>query len=314
MILTQAISGKLQKRLDQLKPFFANTPLYPITRLHENSQVKIFAKLEWQQLGGSVKSRPAFNIIQSAIRSGLIDEDRHLLDATSGNTGIAYAIIGAKLGVPVTLCLPENASEERKTLLHGLGANLIFTSKFDSTDGAQDKARELVAVDPDRYLYADQYNNDENWKAHYHGTGVEVYRQAQGKMTHFVAGLGTTGTFVGTGRRLKKLSPDIKLIALQPDTALHGMEGWKHLESARVPGIYDPTLADAQLFIETFEAYELIKKAARLEGLLLSPSSAANLAGAIKVSERLEKGVIVTVFPDNAEKYREVIQKVLNEI
>ena len=306
-MITQEIDLKLTEQLDVIGKFIGNTPLFPITRLHANENVKIFAKLEWQQLGGSVKSRPAFNIIKNAILSGELNPEKRLLDATSGNTGIAYAAIGAALGIPVTICLPENASEERKTILKAYGAEIIFTSKFGSTDEAQEIAQELSEKNPDRYYYARQYQNEANWKAHYHTTAEEIWRQTNGEITHFVAGLGTTGTFTGSSRRLRELNPDIRLISLQPDSALHGLEGWKHLETAIVPTIYDPTIAHQNLEMDTYNAYDTIKQVAAKEGLLISPSAAANLNGALQVADQLDAGVIVTVFPDNAEKYSEVI-------
>ncbi len=312
MFVAEAVrqSPQLKQRLKEIRPFIGNTPLFPLNRISPSPGVRILAKLEWQQLGGSVKARPAFQIIHSAIEQGRLFPEQRLLDATSGNTGIAYAAIGAALGIPVTLCLPENASQERKQLLQALGAEIIYTSRFESTDGAQEKARELAERYPERYFYADQYNNPANWQAHYYGTAEEIYHQTGGRITHFVAGLGTTGTFVGTGRRLKERVPGVRLIALQPDTALHGLEGWKHLETARVPGIYDPQLADAVLPVDTAEAYALIRRVAREEGLLLSPSAAANLAGAVKVAREIEQGMVVTVFPDNADKYGEVLRRI----
>ena len=295
------------ERLHQIEALIGNTPLYPINRVYNKPGVKIYAKLEWQQFGASVKARPAFNIIKQAILNGNLNENVHLLDATSGNTGIAYASIGAALGIPVTLCLPENASAERKIILKSLGVNIIYTSRFEGTDGAQDKAKELKEQFPEKYYYADQYANDANWKAHYHTTAVEIYSQTRGEISHFVAGLGTTGTFTGTGRRLRELQPDVRLTSLEPDLALHGLEGWKHLETAKVPKIYDNTIAHENFGIDTLEAYELVKQFAKTEGFLLSPSAAANLVGAIKVAENIKQGVIVTLFPDNADKYGEVL-------
>ncbi len=300
----------LIKRINDIEKNIGNTPLLEIRNAYRKRGVRIFAKLEWQQLGNSVKARPAFNIFKQAILKHKIQSGTHLLDATSGNTGIAYASIGAALGVPVTLCLPENASKERKLILNSLGANLIYTSRFEATDGSQAKARELKNEFPDKYYYADQYANNNNWKAHYYTTAEEIYDQTEGQVTHFVAGLGTTGTFVGTSRKLQILNPDIQLISLQPDLALHGMEGWKHLETANVPNIYDSSIAHENLAIDTMEAYEWIKRFARKEGILLSPSAAANLAGAVKVAEQIEEGVIVTVFPDSADKYSEVLKHV----
>lgn len=302
----------LIKRINNLQKFIGNTPLYPIARLFSNPDVQIYAKLEWQQLGGSVKSRPAFNIIKNAVISGELYEGKKLLDATSGNTGIAYAVIGNALGIPVTLCVPENASPDRKKILSALGAEVIYTSKFESTDGAQKAALDLYNKNPEKYYYANQYANDSNWKAHYYHTSQEIYYQTHGKITHFVAGLGTSGTFTGAGRRLKLLDENIKLISLQPDTALHGLEGWKHLETALIPEIFDSTLADVNLEISTVDAYKIIKKAAFKEGLLLSPSSAANLAGAVKVAENIDKGVVVTIFPDNADRYNDILKTLFN--
>ncbi len=269
----------LTEKIKQLEPFIGNTPLFPLKNIFQKDGVEIYAKLEWQQLGGSVKARPAFNIIKQAVLSGELHPGKHLLDATSGNTGIAYAAVGAAMGIPVTLCLPENASKERKSILRAYGANLLLTSPVEGTDGAQQKAKELFAAEPEMYFYADQYTNEHNWKAHFHSTGHEIYHQTKGKATHFVAGLGTTGSFMGTGRRLKQYNPDIELVGLHPDTPMHGLEGWKHLETAIVPRFYRPDLADRQLDIDTFKAYEMIKEAARAEGLLLSPSAAANLLG-----------------------------------
>lgn len=300
----------LVERARALGAKIGRTPLHRISRLNVKPGVTIYAKKEWEQLSGSVKARAAYNIFRHAIESGQLTEDKILLDATSGNTGIAYATIGKALNIGVTLCLPENASQERKDILRSLGAEIIFTSKFEGTDGSQIEAKKLALAEPEKYFYADQYKNDNNWKAHYYTTGPEII-DALPNLTHFVAGLGTTGTFVGTGRRLKDWKPSVQLISLQPADALHGMEGWKHLETAIVPKIYDPFLADSELEIGTEETYETLKAAYKHEGLLLSPSSAANLAGALRVAEQIEKGVILTVFPDNADKYSEVIKKLI---
>ena len=294
--------------LNQVFQQIGNTPLFEIKNAYYKPGVKIYAKLEWQQLGSSVKARPAFQIIKNAILLGHLQNGKRLLDATSGNTGIAYASIGAALGVPVTLALPENASEERKTILNALGAEIIFTSKMESTDGAQKVAKEMATLYPDKFYYADQYNNDANWQAHFSGTAPEIWQQTRGTITHFVAGLGTTGTFTGTGRGLKKLDPNIQLVALQPDNPMHGLEGWKHLETAKVPGIYNQNLADQFKEVDTYQAYEMVKNIARKEGLLVSPSAAANLLGAIQIAEEIESGVIVTTFADTADKYSEVLE------
>ena len=293
-----------------LEKEIGHTPLHRVTGLFQHPRVQIYAKKEWMQLSGSVKARAGYSIIRRAIEEGRLTRDKVLLDATSGNTGIAYAHIAKKLGIPVALCLPENASKERKEILQSLGVELILTSRFEGTDGAQQVARELALENPDRYFYADQYKNENNWKAHYHGTALEIV-EALPNITHFIAGLGTTGTFVGTGRRLRELNPEIRLISLQPDAALHGLEGWKHLETAIVPDIYDASVADINLEVSTDEAYSVVREAYEKEGLLLSPSAAANLAGTIRVAQSLEEGILVTVLPDNADKYSEIIQKLI---
>ena len=300
----------LADKVGSIEKKIGHTPLHRITRLFNKKNVHLYAKKEWLQLSGSVKARAGYNIIRKAIESGDLSEHTTLLDATSGNTGIAYATIGRLLGIPVTLCLPENASKERKEILEHLGVRLIFTSRYEGTDGAQQVAKELAAKNPSSYFYADQYKNDNNWKAHYYTTAPEII-EAVPDITHFVTGLGTTGTFIGTGRRLKKFNSSIRLISLQPDSALHGLEGWKHLETAVVPKIYDDTVADENLEISTEEAYEVMRAAYKYEELLLSPSSAANLAGAMRVAAKLEEGSIVTMLPDNGDKYSEVIKKIL---
>ena len=309
MILTKTNSYSLEGKIERLGARIGNTPLYKVRNLVANPKVSVYAKLEWEQLSGSVKARAAYNIFRAAIEAGYLSRKKHLLDATSGNTGIAYATLGKELDIGVTLCLPENASKERKEILQSLGARIIYTSKFDGTDGSQQEAKRL-ATDTEKYFYADQYKNENNWKAHYNGTALEII-DAVPDITHFITGLGTTGTFVGTGRRLRELNKNIRLISLQPDSALHGLEGWKHLETAIVPKIYDSTVADENREVTTEEAYEVMQAAYRHEGLLLSPSSAANLAGALRLAETISEGKIVTVFPDNAEKYSEVVKKVI---
>lgn len=293
-----------------LEKKIGRTPLHRISHLFDQPGIEIYAKKEWMQLSGSVKARAAYNIIRAAIESGELTEGKTLLDATSGNTGIAYAHIAKQLGISIALCLPENATRERKEILESLGVRLILTSPFEGTDGAQQVARELAESNPDQYYYADQYKNEHNWKAHYNTTAREIYTELPG-ITHFIAGLGTTGTFTGTGRRLRELQPSIKLISLQPDLALHGLEGWKHMETAIVPGIYDPTVADENQTVSTEEAHEMIRTAYQQEGLLLSPSSAANLAGTIRIARELKEGVLVTILPDNADKYSELIHKLI---
>ena len=300
----------LEQRIDELGLYVGNTPLYPIKNIVSNPNVEIYAKLEWHQVGGSVKARPAYNIVREAIIAGELNAAKTLLDASSGNTAIAYAAIGSDLGIAVKICLPENATKERVEILRQLGADIHFTSKFDSTDGAQDEAQKIYESDPDKYFYADQYSNPNNWKAHYHNTATEILRQTKNRITHFVAGLGTTGTFIGTGKKLKEVNSKIALIGLQPETILHGLEGWKHLETAKVPAFYNPDLADEILQIPTQEAFDLVKEVKQREGLQISPSSAANLYGALQVAERIKKGVVVTIFPDNAAKYNEVTEPV----
>ena len=279
----------------------------PLVRLHrfevETPGVELYAKAEWQNPGGSVKDRAAARMILDGEATGALTPERTILDATSGNTGIAYAMVGAARGYNVKLCVPENASAERKLILRALGAELVLTNPLESTDGAIREARRLYTSDPDRYFYPDQYNNDANWRAHYDTTAPEIIEQTSGRMTHFVAGLGTGGTFVGTGRRLRKFNPAIKLISFQPDSPFHGLEGLKHMDSAIVPGIYDPALADEDLRIDTERAYRMVRRLAREEGLLAGISSGAAVAAMLDVAQRLDHGIVVTVFPDGAEKY-----------
>jgi cysteine synthase B len=248
---TKQEEGRLEKRIREIESQIGNTPVHEVSRqLYHNAKVSIFGKMEWLQLGGSIKARAAYAIIKDAIERHQLNERTILLDATSGNTGIAYAAIAREIGLKVSLCLPENASQERKEILTSLGVDIIYTSPFEGTDGSQQVAQDLVKKDPHKYFYADQYKNENNWKAHYHTTALEILRQVP-NITHFVAGLGTTGTFVGTGRRLRELRPEVKLIALQPDSALHGLEGWKHLQTAVVPKIYDDTVADEIIDVTT---------------------------------------------------------------
>ena len=307
---TLTLRSPLEKRLVQVGKLIGNTPLVTLDRVYKNPKVKIMAKLEWQQLGGSVKARPAFNIMKQAILNGELDQGRTLLDASSGNTGIAYGAVGAALGIKIALCLPENASKERKMILRSHGVDIIYTPATELTDGAQLKAKALHAENPDKYYYADQYANENNWKAHYYHTAPEIFRQSEEQITHFVAGLGTSGTFTGTSRSLKELNSNIEIVSLQPDSPMHGLEGWKHMETAIVPKFYDPGLADKSLEISTFDAYDMVKEVAQKEGLLISPSSAANLVGAIKVADTLDEGVVVTMFPDSADKYGEALQHI----
>jgi cysteine synthase B len=284
-----------------------NTPLLRLARIAlDLPGVVILGKAEWLNPGGSIKDRAASNIVAQARASGKLTSGKILLDSTSGNTGIAYAMIGAAQGFPVTLCMPENVSVERKRILHAYGANIIYTDAADGSDGAIRMARELAAKHPDVYYYADQYSNDANWQAHYHGTANEIWQQTEGRITHFVAMLGTSGTFVGTTRRLKELNPRIRCISLQPDSAFHGIEGTKHMASAIVPKIYDPSLADVDLGISTEDAYTMAKRLAREEGLLVGISAAAAVVGCLQLARQLKKNepaVFVTVLCDSGDKY-----------
>jgi S-sulfo-L-cysteine synthase (O-acetyl-L-serine-dependent) len=281
-----------------------NTPLLPFDSL-STATTSVFAKAEWRQLGGSVKARAAFAIIRNAIKNGDLNSDLYILDASSGNTAIAYGEICKKLGLGITICLPENASQRRIEVLRDLGVEIVFTSPFEGTEGAQLKAMELYAASPDKYFYADQYNNPDNWKAHYNTSAVEILNQTEHRITHFVAGLGTTGTFTGTARRLKE-EIGCMCIALQPDSAMHIMEGWKHLETAQTPGIFDNRLPDEVISVSSEDAVDMMRDIEKISGLRLSPSSAANLVGAKIVADQLSEGVVVTMLPDSIERYHEL--------
>ena len=287
--------------------YIGNTPLLRLQRIgREFPNVEFSAKAEWFNPGGSVKDRPGLSMIQAGLASGALRAGKTIIDATSGNTGIAYAMIGAALGYPVTLCLPDSASPERKRILAAFGAELVITPGDEGTDGAIRRVKEMVTLAPEKYFYPDQYGNPANWQAHYLGTANEIWRQTGGRITHFVAGLGTSGTFVGSTRRLKELNPRIRCISLQPDSSFHGLEGWKHMPTALRPAIYDDSLADENLEISTEDAYRLIKRIAREEGLLVSPSAAAALHGCFEVAKRIprdEHAVMVTVFADSGSKY-----------
>ncbi len=301
------LDSDLLKKMETIKHLVGNTPLFPVKRIFKKKGVQIYAKMEWRQFGGSVKSRPAFNIIRQAIMRGDLTKDKIILDASSGNTGIAYAHIAAALGLKLKLCIPEQATEERKRILKMFNVDLIY-SEGNRTGKSRQIVKEIYASDPDKYFYADQYSNDDNWYAHYL-TAEELLQQTNQQITHFCSSLGTTGTFVGTGRRLKEFDPDIQLISLQPDSADHCLEGWKHLATQTIPRIYDSELADGTEFVNTEDAYKMIADFSRYEGLLISPSSAANLVGAIKIAEKLDYGVIATVFTDNAAKYSAAIDE-----
>jgi cysteine synthase B len=283
------------------------TPLVRLERVaSEFPNVEILAKAEWFNPGGSVKDRAALAMILEGEQSGRLRAGKTILDATSGNTGIAYAMIGAARGYRVKLCIPESASEERKQILRAYGAEIVWTPGGEGSDGAIRIARQMYDADPQRYFYPDQYNNPANWRAHYRTTGLEIWHQTHGRVTHFVAGLGTTGTFVGTARRLKELEPGIRTISFQPDAAFHGLEGLKHLPTAIVPGIYDPAIADDNLWIRTEDAYQQVRRLAREEGILVGVSSGAALAACREVARGIppgERARIVTVFPDSGNRY-----------
>jgi len=284
-----------------------NTPLLRFDTLTRDlPTVQLLGKAEWYNPGGSVKDRTAASIVREARRAGKLASGRILLDSTSGNTGIAYAMLGAALGFPVTLCVPENVSIERKRILQAYGANIIFTDPGEGSDGATRIAHELAEKHPDLYFYADQYSNDANWRAHYQTTANEIWQQTEGRFTHFVSIMGTTGTFVGTTRRLKELNPHIRCVSLQPDSPFHGIEGTKHLGSTLVPGIYDASLADENLGVRTEDAHAMARRLAREEGLLVGVSAAAAIVGSLMVAEALKKqqpALIVTILPDSGDKY-----------
>jgi S-sulfo-L-cysteine synthase (O-acetyl-L-serine-dependent) len=289
-----------------------NTPLLPLDALIRDlphvqpAGVQLLGKAEWYNPGGSVKDRAAASIVAEARRAGKLGPGKILLDSTSGNTGIAYAMLGAALGFPVTLCVPENVSPERKRILQAYGANIIYTDPAEGSDGALKIARQYAERYPDLYFYADQYSNDANWRAHYETTAAEIWQQTEGRITHFVAMLGTTGTFVGTTRRLKELNPKIRCISLQPDSAFHGIEGAKHLPSAIVPRIYDASLADENLEIATEDAHAMARRLAREQGLLVGVSAAAAIVGSLQAAGRLkedQRATIVTILCDSGEKY-----------
>jgi len=280
-----------------------HTPLIRLSSFEAGLRnVELYVKAEWRNPGGSVKDRAAARMIADGERSGALTRDKILLDATSGNTGIAYAMIGAARGYRVRLCVPGNVTPERKRILKAFGAEVVFTDPMEGSDGAIIRAKKMYADDPDRYFYPDQYNNPGNWRAHYDTTAPEILEQTQGRITHFVAGLGTSGTFMGAGRRFREVKPSIRLTSVQPDSPLHGLEGLKHMATAIVPGIYDPALADEDLGVSTEEAFDYTRRLAK-EGLFVGISSGANLAGALDVARRAQDAVVVVIFCDGGEKY-----------
>jgi len=306
MTLTQI--QKIQfKSLDSdgLDAHVGNTPLLPLRRVTSSLPplVKVFAKAEWFNPGGSIKDRPALNIIRTAIANGDLITGKRLFDSTSGNMGISYATFGAALGIPVTLCVPGNASPERITILRTLGAEVILTDPSEGSDGAIRVARQMAKDQPGLYWYANQYNSPANWQAHYLSTGPEIVAQTNGQVTHFVAGLGTSGTLMGTGRYLREQLPNVKIISFQPDAPFHGLEGLKHMPSAIKPGIYDESFAGKPLEVRTEAAHEMVRRLAREEGLFVGISSGAAMVAALEVASKLKEGVVVTIFPDAGYKY-----------
>jgi len=290
-----------------LEAHVGNTPLLPLRRIRLgfdlSPSVDLFAKAEWFNPGGSVKDRPALNILRTALANGNLHPGLRLLDSTSGNMGISYATFGAALGIPVTLTVPENASSERISILRALGAELILTDPLEGSDGAIREARELAAEKPDLYWYANQYDNPANWQAHYRSTGPEIWEQTDGQVTHFIAGLGTSGTLMGVGRYLREMNPEVQIIALQPDDGFHGLEGLKHMPTAIKPGIFDFDFADRTIEVSTEDAHAMVLRLAREEGLFVGVSSGAAAVAALQVASKLDDGQVVTVFPDSGYKY-----------
>src|ERR671926_145487 len=296
---------RINRRLG-LRPvdLVGNTPLLELASISsEVPNVTILGKAEWYNPGGSVKDRPALWMVRDGEKSGELDAGKVILDATSGNTGIAYAWIGAALGYKVKLCMPKNASEERKKILRALGVEIVLTDPGEGSDGAIREARRLYAEDPKQYFYPDQYKNPANPRSHYESTAPEIWEQTEGEITHFVAGLGTSGTFVGTARRLKEYNPEIKVVSFEPDSPFHGLEGMTHMESAIVPPIYDPTIADQNLTTRTEEAHEMVRRVAREDGILIGISAGAAVATALRVAREIDSGTVVTILCDGADKY-----------
>lgn len=303
----QVMNAAIDKRALQegLPALIGNTPLLPLVTLSQDlyPQVKVYAKAEWFNPSGSVKDRPAWGIIREALHEGWILPGKHLLDSTSGNMGIAYATLGSALGIPITLALPSNASRERIQILQAFGAELILTDPLEGSDGAIRKAQELAADHPDKYYYANQYDNPANWKSHYRTTGPEIFSQTDGEVTHFVVGLGTTGTMTGVARYLREQAPDVEIIAVEPDSPFHGLEGLKHINTSIQPAIYDPDLPDRTVRVSTEEAYKMVRCLASEEGYFVGISAGAAAAAALQVAEQIDRGTVVTVFPDAGFKY-----------
>ncbi len=305
MFETQTQTQTVFQPLSPLEAHVGNTPLIPLRRVTTglSPQVQVLVKAEWFNPGGSVKDRAALYILRQAWVEGQLQTGRRLLDSTSGNMGIAYAMFGAALGIGVTLCIPANASPERLAILRAYGAELILTDPLEGSDGAIRQARQLAEQFPQQYWYANQYDNPACWQAHYYTTGPEILRQTEGQITHFVAGLGTSGTLMGTGRALREWNPQIQIVAVQPDAPFHGLEGLKHMPTALRPGIFDPHFPDRTLEVSTEEAYQMVRRLAREEGLFVGISSGAAAVAALRLAQTLESGLIVTVFPDAGYKY-----------
>ena len=297
--MARKIAGEEKTILQKI----GNTPLVEIRHIFRSDRIRIFAKLEWFNPGGSVKDRPAYNMIRAGEAKGDLTSDKILIDSTSGNTGIAYALIAAARGYKVLLAMPANASLERKKILKAYGAEFLLTDPLEGSDGAIGAIRALHKKSPEKYFYPDQYSNEANWKAHYQSTAVEIYKQSEGEITHFVAGLGTSGTFVGTTRRLKELNPAIQCISFMPDSPFHGLEGLKHMPTSIVPMIYDPTLAEENVEVSTDAAHEMVRRLAREEGLFAGISSGGALLAALEIARNIDRGTIVTIFPDGGDKY-----------
>lgn len=295
----------LEPQAFQLTQLIGNTPLVSLKRVLPKTlspKVEVYAKLEWFNPGGSVKDRPALNMVQAGRASGVFKEGQTLIDSTSGNTGIAYAMIGAAMGFPVELVMPTNVSLERKKILKSYGADVIYSDSLKGSDGARELVEEIIKKHPGKYFFPDQYSNDENWKAHYKTTGPEIWKDTKGRVTHFVAGMGTSGTAMGVGRYLREMNKNIEVVALQPES-FHGIEGWKNMDSAIPVSIYDTEVHHRRLTIETEPAYVWARELARKEGLLVGPSAGAAFAGAIQVAEKLDEGVLVVIFADGGDKY-----------
>ena len=297
----------VRKTRESILELVGNTPLIKLDKALpddiKEKPIEIYAKLESYNPGGSVKDRPATRMILEAIQSGKLTKDKIILDATSGNTGIALAMVGTALGYKVELAMPANVSEERKKIIQAFGAKIHYTNPLESTDGAIIFVRKLVEKYPDKYYYIDQYNNDANWRSHYYSTAVEIWKQTQGRITHFIAGIGTGGTIMGTGRRLKVFNPDIQIIGVQPDSPFHGIEGLKYIETSIKPGIFDENRLDRTMFIGTDLAYERARELAKKEGIFVGQSSGAAFEAAIELAKEIKEGVIVFICPDGGEKY-----------